>query len=72
MTDGTLQMILGQVLDCVFRLVRVYWRLLLGIAIFPTAVVSVPMFAAMGTALAIIYHDQRWRKEGVFPSALPV
>lgn len=30
------------------------------------------IYAAMGTALAVIYHDQRWRKEGVFPSALPV
>lgn len=29
------------------------------------------IYAAMNTALAVIYHDQRWRKDGVFPSALP-
>ena len=28
-------------------------------------------YAAMNTALAVIYHDQRWRKDGVAPWALP-
>ena len=40
-------MSIGQILDRVFRLVRSYWRLFLGIAIFPTAVVMLPVFAAM-------------------------
>jgi hypothetical protein len=28
-------------------------------------------YAAMNAALAVIYHDQRWRKDGVAPWALP-
>lgn len=28
-------------------------------------------YAAMNTAIAVIYHDQRWRKDGVTPAALP-
>ena len=39
-------MSLGQVLDRVYRLVRGYWRLFLGVAIVPTVMVMMPMFAA--------------------------
>lgn len=35
------------------------------------AVCAVVSYAALTTALAVIYHDQRWRKEGVASSALP-
>lgn len=49
---------------------------LVGLAAFAYVLIMVMygavIYAAMGTALAVIYHDQRWRKEGVFPSALPV
>lgn len=29
------------------------------------------IYAAMNTSLAVIYHDQRWRKDGLLASALP-
>lgn len=40
--------------------------------ILTMTVYAAAIYAAMATALGVIYHDQRWRKEGVFPSALPV
>lgn len=48
------------------------WVAIGAVAWFPIMVLyAVLLYAALTTALAVIYHDQRWRKDGVATLALP-
>lgn len=50
-----------------------YLLIVLGALLYLTFIVIYAAFtyAAMNTVLAVIYHDQRWRKDGVAATALP-